>query len=49
LLENEELDHDHLVGVGAASSLGVVGVEVLYDGSEGCPVYLGVCFGEFVA
>ncbi len=43
------LHHNHLVGVGSASLFGVVGVEVLYDGSEGCPVYLGVCFGEFVA
>jgi len=48
LLEDEELDHDHLVDVGSSSSLGVVGVEALNDGSEGCPVHLGVCFGELV-
>ena len=49
LLEDEELDHHHLIGVWSSASLGVVSVEVFYDRSEGGPVYLGVCFGEFVA
>ena len=38
LLEDEELHHENLVGVGASTWRGVVSVHCLDDGSEGFPV-----------
>jgi len=48
-LEHQQLHHHHWIHVGSASSGGVVGVEALYDGAEGFPVYEWFNFCEFVA
>ena len=48
-MEDEELHHEDLVGVGSAAEVGVVGVHGPDYWSEGFPVYCLVYFGESVS